>query len=323
MTRDLGGGPAAPVTDPVTGAYPRALLQPRLDEELARADRIGSSCAVFLFDVDFFKTVNDAYGHLRGDEVLRQLSERVKAVVRGGDELFRYGGDEFVLVLPGTGRAEAVSLALRLTEEIRARDFAGPPPLHLSISLGVATYPEDAGDTVSLISCADRRNYLAKRRGRGGAVADDADTGARTVSSRLWERDAAMAGVQEFLTRLLTERRGALRVTGEPGAGYTRFLSEVATVARLRGFTVVAVTADESAEPEIADGAPVLVVSDLGTGQRAAAAVGRLLSAADPAQSLGLVYADADAEPAAAGLPLLASAELTPWSPAALRIFLR
>ncbi|GII21850.1 diguanylate cyclase [Planosporangium mesophilum] len=323
MTSGPAHGPAQPVTDPVTGAYPRALLQPRLDEELARADRVGGSCSVFLFDVDFFKTVNDAYGHLRGDEVLRQLSERVKAVVRGGDALFRYGGDEFVLVLPGTDRAEAIGLALRLTEEIRATDFAGQPPLHLSISLGVATYPEDADDTVSLISCADRRNYLAKRRGRGGAVADDADTDTGTAISRLWERDAPMAAAQEFLTRLLTARRGALRVTGEPGAGYTRFLSEVATVARLRGFAVVPVSPGGDARPDAAEGAPVLLVSDLGDDQRAAEAVGRLLAGEDPPESLGLVYASTDAEPASVGLPLLAGAELAPWSPAALRIFLR
>ncbi|GAA1793802.1 diguanylate cyclase [Planosporangium flavigriseum] len=309
---------AQPVTDAVTGAYPRALLSARLDEELARAVRNDGPCAVFLFDVDFFKTVNDAYGHLRGDAVLRELADRVKKVVRAGDALFRFGGDEFVLLLPDTGRAEAVALAQRLTEEIRAHEFAGRPPLRVSVSLGVATYPEDADDTVSLISCADRRNYLAKQRGRGRAVADDADTGVRTVSSRLWEREAPIADAQEFLTRLLTERRGALRVTGEPGAGYTRFLAEVATVARLRGFTVIAAPAD--GEPEMPDGAPVLVVSDVDTGRHAIDLVDRLLPSTG---SLGLVYATTVVEPNVVGLPLLASTELAPWSPAALRVWLR
>jgi diguanylate cyclase (GGDEF)-like protein len=321
-----GDGLTRSITDPVTGAYPRALLQPRLDEELARAGRTGGSCAIFLFDVDFFKTVNDAYGHQRGDEVLRQLAERVKTLVRGGDALFRYGGDEFVLLLPVTERSEAVGLALRLTDEIRSGEFGGDPPLHLSISLGVASYPEDAADTMGLIACADRRNYLAKRRGRGGAVADDADTGVRTVSSRLWERDGPMATAQEFLTRLQTEPVGAMRVSGEPGAGHTRFLSEVGIVARLRGFTVITVPPARAAVPDlhVPAGMPVLLLSDLDTGNHGADAVARLRAAAQPPAAIGLVYATTDsADDEAPTLPLLANAELAPWSPAALRIWLR
>src|SRR4051794_27257517 len=269
-----GDGLTRPVTDGVTGAYPRALLQPRIDEELARAARTGAPFAVFLFDVDFFKTVNDAYGHLRGDEVLRQLTDRVSAVVRAGDSVFRYGGDEFVLLLPDTDRDEAVRLALRLTDEIREREFPGQPPLHLSISLGVATYPTDGSDCASLLACADRRNYQAKRRGRGGAVADDANTGAGTVSSRLWERDEPMGIAQEYLTRLESAQRGTLVVTGEPGVGHTRFLAEVGTVARLRGFTVVPVPPGGT-PPDAPPGARVLLTADLDAGPHAVAAAAR------------------------------------------------
>src|SRR5205807_573917 len=79
--------------------------------------------AVTLFDVDYFKSVNDAYGHGRGDEVLQQLAARVNQLVRGYDVLFRYGGDEFVLLLPETEEADAVRVALRLTEGVRGTDF--------------------------------------------------------------------------------------------------------------------------------------------------------------------------------------------------------
>src|SRR5688572_32274640 len=87
-----------PVTDSVTGAYSRALLDLRLPETLARAARAGSEFSLYLFDVDYFKTVNDSYGHRRGDQVLAQVVERVAELLQPGDELFRYGGDEFVVL---------------------------------------------------------------------------------------------------------------------------------------------------------------------------------------------------------------------------------
>ncbi|OLB80220.1 MAG: hypothetical protein AUI14_07515 [Actinobacteria bacterium 13_2_20CM_2_71_6] len=259
------------IVDPLTGAYSRALLAPRLAEELARAARSTTGFAVMLFDVDYFKSVNDAYGHGRGDDVLKQLAERVNQLVRGYDVLFRYGGDEFVLLLPDTGEADAVRVALRLTEGIRDRDFPG----------------------------------------------DDN----RPVSSRMLERDVPLTTVHDFLTRLRVDPRGALRVAGEPGAGHTRFLEAAAHAAKLRGFQVV----------DAADGAPdgtapppgVLVLSDRGAADTATLV--RQLADRLPADTpLGLVYATiGQTDPAPAELPVLDSVELLPWSPAALRIWLR
>ena len=315
-----GHGTAPPMADPVTGAVPRALLQPMLADALARADRDGTRCAVFLFDVDFFKTVNDAYGHQRGDQVLRQLADRVKGAIRPMDTLFRYGGDEFVLLLPDIEQADALRLAVRLTDEVRARNFPGKPPLAVSVSLGVATYPDDADTADELIGRADRRNYLAKRRGRGGAVADDAASGGDTGSSRLWERDGPLAVTHEFFTRLQADSRGALEVRGEAGVGHTRFLVEVAKVARLRGFTVVPVE-----DAAVADGTPVVLVADVGEAGQAAQAARMLAARPYPPPVLGLVYATAPGviDHHDLDLPVLSSVELAPWSPAALRIWLR
>jgi diguanylate cyclase (GGDEF)-like protein len=265
------------ISDPVTGACSRAELQPRLEAELARAARSGGSCALFLFDVDYFKTVNDVFGHLRGDQALRQLADRIKGLVRPYDVLFRYGGDEFVLLLPDTDGTEAARLALRLTGEVRSHPFAGEPALHMSVSLGVATYPEDGTDAVALLERADRRNYIAKRRGRGGAVADDAETDAEGgPSTRLWERDAGLVATHEFLTRLRVEGRGALHVHGQPGAGHTRFLDEVGTIAALRGFTVVPVPPPPAPLPALPVGATagVLLLADVADTARAQAAPG-------------------------------------------------
>ncbi|WP_432834364.1 diguanylate cyclase [Dactylosporangium sp. CA-092794] len=283
--------------DPVTGAHSRAAL------DAALAEVTGSS--LLLFDVDHFKTVNDAFGHLRGDVLLRQLAERIQDLIRAGDVLFRYGGDEFVLLLPRTGPEEALRLAIRLTDEVRAREFAGTPPLHLSISLGVASSPADGADGAALIAAADRRNYLAKRRGRGQAVGDDAETAPAPGASRLWERDAALSATQEFLTRVSAGLRGALRVSGPKGAGHTRFLREVAQIARIRGFY-----------PELSPGKrtkAVVLIADIG----------------DPIPDLGeavaIVYATTglhDDDPRRTGL-VESTVELTPWSPATVRIWLR
>ncbi len=327
MTRgwmDEGGGEidvAAP--DPVTGSRPRASLQPYLQRELHQTS---GPCAVFLFDVDFFKTVNDVYGHLRGDQVLRQLADCVRATARQQDVLFRYGGDEFVLFLPETGRTEAIRLALHLTGQIRDATFPGEPALHLTVSLGVAVHPEDGSTPTALLGCADRRNYLAKRRGRGGAVADDADTPADD-GSRLWERDAAMSRTHEYLTRLQVARQGRLRVHGEPGAGHTRFLTEVGRLATLRGLTVVRIPAHPQplpAPPTPDKGTGVLLISDVDAVERTAVVLDRWQRTGPLPEILGLVHASTGRD-GATQPPLgeLDSVELSPWSPATLRIWLR
>ncbi|MET9633489.1 diguanylate cyclase [Lentzea sp. NPDC006480] len=305
------------LTDVVTGALARGGLNGCLDGAIARARQIGGCCSVFVFDVDHFKTVNDAYGHARGDVVLRSIVERAKGVVRDADVLVRYGGDEFVLVLPETGAVEALQVASRLVDAIGTKPFPGSPPLSVSISLGLATYPDDAGDRQSLIELADRRNYLAKRRGRGRAVGDDLQASGRRSSERLLERDAALAVVRDFLVRLDASGRGALRVVGERGAGHTRFLAEVGKLAGLRGFEVV----DGIAEPAgHAERVLVLVDTDADL-----ADVGRRLRRlAGSVRVVGLVQAVHDpAGPAPPVLPLLDTAVLEPLSESALHVWLR
>ena len=302
--------------DPVTGVFSRAEMERRLAGQLSRAEHGGTPLALFLFDVDFFKTVNDVFGHLRGDLVLRQLAEVVTAAVGDRGTLFRYGGDEFVVLLPDASRPDAVKLAVHLTDEVRSTRFPGDPVLHTSVSLGVACYPEDGLTPAALLACADRRNYLAKHRGRGGAVADDADTAAESGSSRLWERDAALAATHEFLTQVTVAKRGALRLTGPPGAGHSRFLGEVRRQAVLRGFDVVALEPEPAPLP-VLSGAAVLVLADRD-------AASRIAELAGEPEVLAVVYATVLSGSAAPpGLPELGAVELSPWSPATMRIWLR
>lgn len=331
------------VTDTLTGCRTRAALAGRLDAMLDDAARAGVRLSLSLFDVDYFKSVNDAYGHTRGDEILTAVVARVVGLVREHDELFRYGGDEFVLVMPGADRDGAFEVARRIADGVRGTAFAGDPPLRMSVSLGVATFPDEATDAAGLIAVADRRNNLAKRRGRAQAVADDAvREGDAEASSRLLERDAALGVVRDFLTRLVEEGRGTLSVYGPPGCGHTRFLAEVANMGKLRGFTVrtgsdladlvriwLGTTSAQDIQPvfdgmEEGSSAGILIVLDSGgEGVDAARAV---LRRAPKGAVVGLVRAVAGPRPPvhhAAERGAVSAVELAPWSTAALRTWLR
>jgi diguanylate cyclase (GGDEF)-like protein len=320
---DIGRGVLRTLlTDPVTGALARGGLDGCLDGAIARARLTGCSCSVFVFDVDHFKTVNDAYGHARGDSVLRVIAERTMALVPGADLLVRYGGDEFVLVLPEISAGKAMRLASRLVEGISAEPFPGHPPLSVSISLGLATYPDDAADREALVDLADRRNYLAKRRGRGRAVADDLVVGGGGYSGRLLERDAAMAIARDFLVRLDTRGPGALRVTGERGAGHSRFLAEVGKLASMCGFDVRAM--GHAADGTV-DGATgrVLVLADTDVDGAELKGIVRELTGPGGARVVGLLQAVVGAGEQAAPVPLLGTVVLSPLSTSALHVWLR
>ncbi|HEX9028390.1 MAG TPA: tetratricopeptide repeat protein [Anaerolineales bacterium] len=231
------------VTDPLTGAYSRATLEQRLHEEIERSQRYGIPFSIILLDLDHYKSVNDAFGHLRGDQVLTELVARLRLMIRKSDIIFRYGGDEFLVLLPNTAKSQASLLAQRLLEEVRDRPFGDRPPLSLSISLGVSSCPDEASTPEALFEKADQRHYEAKRRGRGRVMAEDI---ARPqvlpfdAEARLVERDDALVSFHRFLNALPEKRRGLFSVSGSLGSGRARFLSEVMKVARLQGYEVIA-----------------------------------------------------------------------------------
>ena len=164
-------------TDPLTGIYNRRFMEQRLAEEISKARRYNFQLSILLFDLDHFKRVNDVHGHQAGDQVLVEISALVNKQLRDSDILSRYGGEEFLIITPNTGPAEAALLAERLRACIEAHDFMRghegiqQPGLQLTVSIGLASFGDSADNEQKLIGNADRNLYRAKNDGRNRVAA--------------------------------------------------------------------------------------------------------------------------------------------------------
>jgi two-component system cell cycle response regulator len=163
------------VRDPLTGAFNRRHFGERLEAELAYAKRHAAELSLLLLDIDYFKKINDQYGHLEGDRVLRALTHACSLSLRTEDVLARYGGEEFAVLLRGVPLDGAVRAAERLRRSISEQVFVGTPPVSLGVSVSVgcaslACLEERTSN--ALIHLADQRLYEAKQAGRGRVVAE-------------------------------------------------------------------------------------------------------------------------------------------------------
>jgi diguanylate cyclase (GGDEF)-like protein len=164
----------AALRDGLTGVFNRKHLEERLDAEIAYAHRRQTELSVVMLDVDHFKRVNDTYGHLAGDAVLKGVAETLLRTIRSEDVLGRYGGEEFVVVTRGIAVTGAHLLAERLRATLAATKIPfGPTLLTLTASAGVASLGCCGGrtDKTTLLSVADARLYRAKQAGRNRVVA--------------------------------------------------------------------------------------------------------------------------------------------------------
>ncbi|MEO5690446.1 MAG: diguanylate cyclase [Burkholderiaceae bacterium] len=159
------------IRDPLTGLFNRRFLESTVIQELARCRREGMPLVLVMIDVDHFKKVNDTYGHPAGDQVLKSLATRLQKAVRASDSACRYGGEEFILLLPGMDPATAWMRADRWRQEFSndAIVFADLR-MQATISIGIAAFPEDGDSLAELTRCADLALYEAKHTGRDRVV---------------------------------------------------------------------------------------------------------------------------------------------------------
>ncbi|HLY63985.1 MAG TPA: EAL domain-containing protein [Chloroflexota bacterium] len=168
--------------DGLTDLPNRTLLEDRLAQALKLAERHESSGGLLLLDLDRFKEVNDGLGHFAGDELLRQIGPRLRAALRQSDTVARWGGDEFMILLPDARHIDAASVAAKLLEALEAPFQVGRHSIRIGASAGVVMFPEDGADVETLIRRADLAMYRAKRDGGGWALyASEEDQGGQRI----------------------------------------------------------------------------------------------------------------------------------------------
>ena len=226
--------------DPLTGLFNQYYLYQFLPEEIEKARLSNYPLTVFMIDLDGFKNINDTYGHLCGDEILRQLVVIFKKSTRRTDMVIRYAGDEFTFLLPTLELKRAQTLANQLIENVNKNVFKGREgqDLHLTISIGIAMYPYDTDEMDKLIDLADKALYLSKHRGKN-RFSQAKEVTLEAVSSliamdsfpcpRFIDREKEIDVLkQTFDTMVLQSNLSQfIFISGEEGVGKTRLLDEV------------------------------------------------------------------------------------------------
>jgi len=168
-SRDVARIQQLTITDDTTGLYNVRHLYDALGQELDRSTRLGLPLSLAFLDLDRFKQVNDVHGHLAGSELLARTGARLQELCRPGDRCFRYGGDEFVIMMPDTGAGDARIHATSIHRALMETRFRMNSGIYLSVSasVGLATSPKDGTTVHAIIGAADSRMYIVKNSGRG------------------------------------------------------------------------------------------------------------------------------------------------------------
>ena len=221
--------------DVLTGVFNRRYLYSHLPSLLEKAKKENFSVGMLMIDVDNFKGINDSYGHLVGDEVLKKIAHTFNRILRSQDKVIRYAGDEFIILIEGTDIFHLKEIAHRLIEEVRRTKFA--KDIHCTISIGIAQYPQDAGNFQELIELADQALYFSKRRGKDklyfiSEVKKEEIT--LKIAKNLFPckkfigREKEILKAKKIFDDTLKEYKpGCFFVSGGIGMGKTRFLQEI------------------------------------------------------------------------------------------------
>lgn len=157
---------ALAITDPLTNLFNRRHFETVIEKEFSRTIRYQSSTSCLMIDIDYFKKINDEYGHHAGDLVLKEMAKIIKSSVREIDTVARWGGEEFIVLLPATKREDALQAASRILTAASSHKFSGIP-VQITISIGIASVPDPSIDTTEkLIHASDVALYEAKTKGR-------------------------------------------------------------------------------------------------------------------------------------------------------------
>ena len=200
---------ALATTDPITSLPNHRALLARLDQEVERAQQYNRSCSLLFIDLDHFKALNDGYGHTAGDAVLCEFAGQIRAQLRGMDTVGRWGGEEFVAILPELQADEALALAEAVRAKVAAHTFSVGGGIHLTCSVGIARYPTHAQEREGLLSAADHAMYAAKRFGRNQVRAANDPAVFALFSEYNQEEgreEAALVGMVEALVTLVEAR---------------------------------------------------------------------------------------------------------------------
>ncbi|GMR05160.1 MAG: sensor domain-containing diguanylate cyclase [Thermodesulfobacteriota bacterium] len=160
------------ITDDLTKLYNARYLHMRLNDEVERARRFGYDLSMIFIDLDYFKKINDNHGHLCGSKLLAEVGSLLKKIIRSVDMAFRYGGDEFIILMPETPKKNARIVANKIRTELKKAVFLKEEGVNCRItaSFGVASYPKDAADKTELIHMADNAMYRVKDKSRDGVA---------------------------------------------------------------------------------------------------------------------------------------------------------